>query len=60
MDFPGRPVVKNLPGNARDTCLIPGRVSKILHAAEQLSLRVTTGEPERHNERAHIPQIKTR
>ena len=38
MDFPGGPVVKNLPGNAGDTGLIPGQETKIPHAAEQLSL----------------------
>ena len=28
-DFPGGPVVKNLPLNARDTSLIPGQGAKI-------------------------------
>ena len=36
-DFPGGPVVKNLPCNAGDGGLIPGRGSKIPHAAKQLS-----------------------
>ena len=35
--FPGGPVVKNLPCNAGDGGLIPGQGSKIPHAAKQLS-----------------------
>ena len=35
-DFPGGPVVKNLPANAGDTGLIPGS-GEIPKAAEQLS-----------------------
>ena len=31
-DFPGGPVVRNLPCNARDRGLIPGQGTKILHA----------------------------
>ena len=34
-DVPGGPVVKNLPSNARDMSLIPGRGTKIPHAAGQ-------------------------
>ena len=37
-DFPGGPVVKNLPSNAWDTDSIPGWGAKIPHAAGQLSL----------------------
>ena len=37
-DFPGGPVVKNLPCNAGDLSLIPGRGTKTPHAAGQLSL----------------------
>ena len=44
-DFPGDPVVKNLPSNAGDVGLISGRGAKIPHAVEQLSLRDTTTEP---------------
>ena len=33
-DFPGGLVVKNLPCNAREVGLIPGRGTKIPHAAE--------------------------
>ena len=37
-DFPGGPVVKNLPCNAGDTGLNPGQETKIPHATGQLSL----------------------
>ena len=43
-DFPGGPVVKNLPSNAGDAGLIPGRGSKIPHITEQLNLCVTSRE----------------
>ena len=36
-DFPGGPVVKNPPYNAGDAGSIPGRRTKIPHAAGQLS-----------------------
>ena len=36
-DFPGGPVVKNLPSNAVDTGLIPRWGTKISHAVGQLS-----------------------
>ena len=36
-DFPGGPVVKNLPCNAGDTGSVPGQGTKIQHAMEQLS-----------------------
>ena len=36
--------------------LIPGRGTKIPHAAGQLSPRTTTIELTRLNERAHVPQ----
>ena len=35
-DFLGGPVVKNLPSNARDLGLIPGRGAKISHVVGQL------------------------
>ena len=41
-DFPGGPVVKNLPSNAGDVGSITGRGTKIPHAAGQQSLRTTT------------------
>ena len=37
-DYPGGPVVKNLPSNAGDTGWIPGQGSKIRHAPGQLNL----------------------
>ena len=37
-DFPGGPVVKNLPYNGGDTGSIPGQGTKIPHAAGQQSL----------------------
>ena len=42
-DFPGGPVVKNLPSNAEDVGSILGQGTKIPHAAGQLeSPRATT------------------
>ena len=55
-DFPGNPVVKNLPSNAGDAGSIPGRETKIPHAVGQLSPRATTIELMRLNERARVPQ----
>ena len=36
-NFPGGPVIKNLPSNARDAGSIPGQGTKIPHASEQPS-----------------------
>ena len=44
-DSPGGPVVKNPPSNAGDAGSIPGRGTKIPHAAGQLSTCTTTTEP---------------
>ena len=55
-DFPGGPVVKNPPSNAGDLGSIPGRGTKIPHAAGQLSPCATTTELARLNERACVPQ----
>ena len=44
-DFPGGPVVKNLPCNPGDSGSIPGQETKILHAKEQLSPCATITEP---------------
>ena len=44
--FPGSPVVKNLPSNAGDAGSIPGRGTKIPHAAGKLSLCSTVKDPE--------------
>ena len=46
-DFPGGAVVKNPPSNAGDTGSIPGRGTKIPHAAVQLSPCAATTEPTR-------------
>ena len=43
-DFPGGPVVKNLPSNAGDTGSTPGQGTKIPHATEQPSPCATTTE----------------
>ena len=50
-DFPGGPLVKNLPSNERDMGLIPGWGNKIPHTMRQLSLHATTTEPAWHNYR---------
>ena len=55
-DFPGGPVIKNPPSNAGDAGSIPGRGTKIPHAAGQLSLRTTTTELVCLNEKARVPQ----
>ena len=44
-DFPGGPVVKNLPSNAGDMGSMPGWGTKIPHAMERLSLYAITREP---------------
>ena len=43
--FPGSPVTKNLPSNAGDDGLIPGRGAKIPQAAGQLSPNIVIPEP---------------
>ena len=48
-DFPGGPVVKNLPSNAEDAGSIPGWGTKIPYAAGQLSPHAATTEPMRLN-----------
>ena len=53
-DFPGGPVVRNLPSNAKDTGLTPCQGPKVPHAAGQLSPHATTTETE-HSE-AREPQ----
>ena len=50
-------MVKNPPSNAGDVGSIPGRGTKIPHAAGQLSLRTTTTEPAQS--RAHAPQVES-
>ena len=48
-DFPGGPVVKNLPYNAGDTGSLPDQGTKIPHAAGQLS----------HNYWARAPKLES-
>ena len=43
-DFPGGPVVKNLPSNSGAMGSIPGRRTKIPHAEGQLSPHAATKE----------------
>ena len=45
-DFPGGPVVKNLPCNAGDAGSTSSRGTKIPHAMRQLSLCTPTAEPQ--------------
>ena len=49
-DFPGGPMVKNLPYNAGDMGSIPGQGTKIPHAGEQLSWCLTSAESVGPNE----------
>ena len=58
-DFPGGPLVKNLPCNAGDACRIPGWGTKTPHVTEQLSLRATARESVHQNQRPHIPHAAT-
>ena len=45
-DFPGGPVVKNLPSNAGGEGLILGWETRIPHGKGQLSLHAATAESE--------------
>ena len=47
-DFPGGPVVKNPPSNARVADSIPGYGIKSLHASGQLSSQTATREKPVH------------
>ena len=49
-NFPGGSVVKNALSNAEHKASIPGRGTKIPHAAGQLSLGTTSTEPTCHNQ----------
>ena len=44
-DFPGGPVIKNMPCNKGDVGSIPGQGTKIPRAVEQLSPRATAAVP---------------
>ena len=48
-DFPGGPVVKNLPSNAGNVSSIPDQGTKIPHAKGQLSPHTETTKPVSHN-----------
>ena len=58
-EFPGGPVVENLPCNAVDMGSIPGWGTKIPHAMEQLSSCATTRESMHHNEKTRPATTKT-
>ena len=59
-DFPGGPVVKNLPSSAGDVGSIPGQGTKIPHTVGQLSLCAETREkPVCLNERHCIMQLRS-
>ena len=57
-DFPGGPVVKNLPSNAGDAGSIHGQGTKIPHAAGQLSPHTTTTEPAPQLESLCVPNYR--
>ena len=65
-DFPGGPVVKNPPCNARDMGSIPGQEAEIPHASEQLRSHAATIEPRYYklresmhrSERLHMMQLR--
>ena len=48
-DFPGGPVIKNLPSNVGDTGFIPSQRTKVPHDAGELSQVFTTRKPTCHN-----------
>ena len=63
MDFPGSPVVNNLPPNSGDAGLMHVQGTKIPHAAGQLSPYATTAEtrhprPELCNKRTLVLQLE--
>ena len=57
-DFPGGPVVKNLPCSAGDIGSIPAWETRIPHAVEQLSLHTATREFSCCNGRSLMMQQK--
>lgn len=58
-DFPGGPVVKNLPSNAEDAGSIPGRGTKSLHDMVQLRPSAATKNCARCSEDPARPKIKS-
>ena len=59
-DFPGGPVVKHPPSNAGDAGSIPGQGTKIPRAVGHLSPHLTATELPLLNERARMPQQRSR
>ena len=55
-EFPGGPVVKNLPCNAGDMGSVPGRGTQIPHAMGQLSLHTSRQNPCATVKRCHVAQ----
>ena len=55
-DFPGGPVVKNLPADAQDVGLIPGQGTRFPYASGQLRSCATSSEPV--SSRAHTPHLE--
>ena len=58
-DFPGGPVVKNLPSNAGDAGSIPGLGIRFPHAVGWLGSCATTVELACLSERACVPQLQS-
>ena len=50
-DFPGEPVVKTLPSNARGARLIPGQGAEILHALWDLILSHLNNGPHKEKKK---------
>ena len=59
-NFPGGPVVKNLPLNIEDMGLIPGLGTKIPHATGQLSLCAAITEPTQATTETQCSQMKNK
>jgi len=58
-DFPGSPVVKSPPSNARDAGSTPGQGTKIPHSKEQLSQSTTTRESPQPKTKSPCGSVKT-
>ena len=57
-DFPGGPVVMNLPFSAEDVGPFPGQGNEVSHAVQQQSPRATTRDSLHWNERSCMMQWK--
>ena len=55
-DFPGGPVVENLPSSAGDEDSVSGQGTKTKHTLDQLSPRAPAAEPVCYNQRYHVTQ----